>query len=142
MWSSTAGRGPLHLRDSGLPPTLSRMATEWSETIAISELTDEPAFSEEVTGLIQRIQAAPGTPPHIVLNLSAVTYVNSSNVAQLLQLRSELARHGRRLKLCCLADQVWSVMHISGLDKVFQFAPDTLTALAGLQLEDSEGGAS
>lgn len=118
------------------------MSTDWSDNIAISELSDEPAFSDEVNLLIQRIHAAETTPPHHVLNLAAVTYLNSSNIAQLLRLRSELARHGRRLKLCCLGDQVWSVMLITGLDKVLQFAPDTLTALAGLQLEDSEGGAS
>ncbi len=27
---------------------------------------------------------------------------------------------------------------VTGLDKVFQFAPDPLTALAGLQIEDTE----
>lgn len=118
------------------------MPTNWSDNIAISELTDEPAFSDELNLLIQRVHSGDGTPPHMVLNLSAVTYLNSSNIAQLLKLRSELAKHGRRLKLCCLSDQIWSVMNITGLDKVFQFAPDTLTALAGLQLEDSEEGAS
>jgi len=53
-----------------------------------------------------------------------------------------LAKFGRRLKLCLIADQVWSVMLVTGLDKVFQFAPDPMTALAGLQLEDAEDGAS
>jgi anti-anti-sigma factor len=117
------------------------MATDWSENIALSELSDEPAFSDELNLLIQRVHGE-AEAPHIVLNLSAVTYLNSSNIAQLLKLRTELSRRGRRLKLCCLSDQVWSVMLITGLDKVFQFAPDTLTALAGLQLEDSEGGAA
>jgi hypothetical protein len=37
---------------------------------------------------------------------------------------------------------VWSVMLVTGLDKVFMFAPDPMTALAGLQLEDAEDGAS
>jgi anti-anti-sigma factor len=115
------------------------MTNDWSDTIAISELTDEPALSEELTALTQRVQSSEGTAPHIVLNLSAVTYLNSSNIAQLLRLRTELSRHGRRLRLCCLTDQVWSVMLIAGLDKVFQFAPDTLTALAGLQLEETDG---
>jgi anti-anti-sigma factor len=118
------------------------MATDWSENIALSELADEPALSDELNLLFQQVHSAGASPPHIVLNLSAVTYLNSSNIAQLLKLRAELSRRGRRLKLCCLSDQVWSVMLITGLDKVFQFAPDTLTALAGLQLEDSEGGAA
>jgi hypothetical protein len=33
-------------------------------------------------------------------------------------------------------------MMVTGLDKVFSFAPDPMTALAGLQLEDAEGGAA
>lgn len=118
------------------------MATEWSEDIAISELSDEPALSEELTILIQRIHEPEGSVPHVVLNLSAVTYLNSSNIAQLLRLRQNLAKHGRRLKLCSVTDQVWSVMLVTGLDKIFMFAPDPMTALAGLQLEDAEEGAS
>jgi len=119
------------------------MATEWSEDIAISELTDEPALSDELATLIDRVKSATDGPvPHVVLNLSAVTYLNSSNIAQLLKLRQVLGKHGRRLKLCSVSDEVWSVMLVTGLDKVFLFAPDPMTALAGLQLEDAEGGAS
>ncbi len=115
------------------------MATDWSDTIAIAELQDEPALSEELNGLIQRTTA--GAAPHVVLNMAGVTYLNSSNIAQLLKLRQNLGKQGRRLKMCLVNDQVWSVMLVTGLDKVFHFAPDPLTALAGLQLEDAEGGA-
>ena len=118
------------------------MATQWSDDIAIAELTDEPAFSDELNGLIARIQENGQGAPHVVLNLAGVSYLNSSNIAQLLRLRQVLAKFGRRLKLCLIADQVWSVMLVTGLDKVFQFAPDPMTALAGLQLEDAEDGAS
>jgi anti-anti-sigma factor len=117
------------------------MATEWSESIAIAELQDEPAFSEEVNSVIDRCKGD-GPIPHVVLNMSGVTYLNSSNIAQLLKLRQVLSRAGRRLKLCSVNDQVWSVMLVTGLDKVFLFAPDPMTALAGLQLEDAEDGAS
>jgi anti-anti-sigma factor len=116
------------------------MSTNWSETITITELSDEPALSDELTALTQRVRDSETRPPHIVLNFGAVTYLNSSNIAQLLRLRAELGRRDRRLKLCCVTEEVWSVVLITGLDKVFQFAPDTLTALAGLQLEDSDAG--
>jgi anti-anti-sigma factor len=95
-----------------------------------------------VSSLITRVQASKGPTPHVVLNLGNVTYLNSSNIAQLLKLRQVLGKHGRRLKLCSVTDQVWSVMLVTGLDKVFMFAPDPMTALAGLQLEDAEDGAS
>ena len=112
------------------------MATDWSEDIAISELADEPALSEELGGIIERVTKAADGVPHIVLNFAGVTYLNSSNIAQLLRLRQGVAKHGRRLRLCSVGDQVWSVMMVTGLDKVFQFAPDPMTALAGLQIED------
>jgi len=118
------------------------MATEWSEDIAIAELADEPALSDELSVLIDRVKDSPGPVPHVVLNMAGVTYLNSSNIAQLLKLRANLSKHGRRLKLCSVSDEAWSVMLVTGLDKVFLFAPDPMTALAGLQLEDAEDGAS
>jgi hypothetical protein len=35
-----------------------------------------------------------------------------------------------------MSDEVWTVMLTTGLDKVLSFSPDTMTALATLQLED------
>jgi anti-anti-sigma factor len=115
------------------------MATEWSDEIAVAELQDEPALSEELNQLIGRVRP-PHAPPHVVLNFSGVTYLNSSNIAQLLKLRQELGRHGRKLRLCSVQDQVWSVLLDTGLDKVFQFTADPMTALASLQIEDAESG--
>jgi anti-anti-sigma factor len=119
------------------------MSTDWSESIVIAELTDEPAFSEEVNALIERVETEDeARVPHLVLNLAQVTYLNSSNIAQLLRLHKRLGRCGRTLKLCSLADEVWTLMLATGLDKVFRFAPDPLTALAGLQLEEAEDAGS
>ena len=44
------------------------MATEWSEDIAIAELSDEPALSDELAVLIDRVKDADGPVPHVVLN--------------------------------------------------------------------------
>lgn len=117
------------------------MALDWSDRIAIAELSDEPSLSEELATLIQRLlDEQDASVPHVVLNFSAVSYVNSSNLAQLLRVRKRLAECGRSLKLCSVTDEVWSVMLVTGLDKVFRFAPDPMTALAGLQLEDAARG--
>lgn len=117
------------------------MAIEWSDDIVISELSDEPALSEELTSIADRIAAAePERTPHVVLNLGRVSYLNSSNLAQLLRIRKLLAAAGKTLKLCTVTDEVWSVMMVTGLDKVFRFAPDPMTALAGIQLEDEARG--
>lgn len=117
------------------------MATEWSEDIAVVELADEPALSEELSATIDRVtDAAEGHVPHIVLHFGAVSYINSSNLADLLRLRKLLTARGRHLRLCSVTDEVWQVMMVTGLDKVLRFAPDPLTALAALQMEDSGQG--
>src|SRR5438128_973575 len=114
------------------------MATNWSDNIVITELSDEPALSEELSAIIQRLTEDKAHVPHVVLNFAAVTYVNSSNLAQLLLLRKALAEHKRQLKICSVNDELWWVFLVTGLDKVFRFAPDPMTALAGLQIEDEK----
>jgi stage II sporulation protein AA (anti-sigma F factor antagonist) len=115
------------------------MAIDWSDSIAIAELSDEPALSEELGTLIQRVLAMDSARvPHVVLNFANVTYLNSSNLAQLLRLRKRMIEVGRTLKICSVSDEVWSIMLVTGLEKVFRFAPDMVTALAGLQLEQSD----
>lgn len=111
------------------------MSTDWSDNIVIAELSDEPAFSDEVTSILQRISEHADHVPHVVLNFANVSYVNSSNLAQLLRLRKKLEAAGRLLKLCSVRDDLRSVFGITGLDKVFRFAPDPMTALAGIQIE-------
>ncbi len=113
------------------------MAIDWSPEIVICDLADEPELSEELGDLTSRLQQHPSgqAVPNVVLNLSAIGYLNSSNLAQLLRLRKILVESGGRLKLAAVADSVWSIMLLTGLDKVFQFAPDKATAIASLQLE-------
>ena len=110
---------------------------DWSDNIIVTELADEPQLSEELGLLIERLVASSGKPPSAVVNFANVTYVNSSNLAQLLKLKKVLGDAGGQLRLCSVSDEVWSVMMVTGLDKVFQFAPDPLTALAGLQIEEA-----
>jgi anti-anti-sigma factor len=110
--------------------------SDWSESIVVADLTDEPALSDELAVLIQRIDRARSTP-HIVLNMSDVTYVGSSNVGMIVQLRQRLSSKGRKLTLCGASDDVRSIFSITGLDRLLRFAPDPMTALAGLQLEEA-----
>ena len=119
------------------------MSTEWSEDIVVVDLDDEPALSEELSSVIDRVNEAldgdasgGGHVPHVVLNLGGVSYINSSNLADLLRLRKALTAKGRQMRLCSLRDEVWQVMMVTGLDKVLVFAPDPLTALAGLQMAE------
>ncbi|TVQ32832.1 MAG: anti-sigma factor antagonist [Phycisphaeraceae bacterium] len=114
------------------------MSTEWSDQILISDLSDEPELSDELASVYQRVaEQDVERTPNVVLNFSSVTYLNSSNIAQMLRLRKRLTECDRRLMLCSLGDPIWSTMLLTGLDKVFSFAPDTATALAALQLDDA-----
>jgi len=113
------------------------MPNDWSENIVLCELNDEPMLSEELSAVIQRMEGATVAVPHVVLNFSGVTYVNSSNLAQLIKLRNLMKEKDATLKLCSVQDEVRSIFSLTGLDKIFRFAPDPMTALAGLQLEES-----
>lgn len=139
------------------------MHTDWSDSIVVADLADEPALSDGLNALIERIEAeqaaaapgsnantipnaipntipnaVPGTIPNMVLNCAQVTYLNSSNIAQLLRLRNLLKEHNRAMRICSVSDQVWTLILATGLDRVFSFSPDLMTALAGLQLEEAE----
>lgn len=113
------------------------MTTDWSDNIILAHLSDEPALSEELNSIADRIASTEDEQkPHVVLDFSRVTYINSSNVSQLLRLRKLLDAAGHELRLCGLTDDVWSVLIVTGLDRLFRFEPDTLTALAGLQIDN------
>jgi len=121
------------------------MPTEWAEGILLAELSDEPELSEEFSAIFARIitrpgEAPAGAVPHVVLNFSGVSYLNSSHIAAMLRMRKRLLEARKTLVLCSLGDEVWSMMLLTGLDKVFQFSPDTMTALARVQLEQEGGG--
>jgi len=117
------------------------MSADWSDDIVVANLADEPALSDELGALLQRVESCdPQDTPWVVLNFGDVTYVNSSNIAQMLRLRTLLEEMGRGMRLCSVRDQVWSVLLISGLDKVFHFTENPAAAIATLQMERGSGG--
>lgn len=111
---------------------------DWSEDITIADLANEPALSEELGALIERAETSDASAiPHIVLNFADVTYLNSTNIGQLLRLRKRLVDAGRSMRLCSMRDDVWTLILAAGLDRIFRVDPDPMTALAGLQLEEA-----
>jgi anti-anti-sigma factor len=67
--------------------------------------------------------------------MNRVTYLNSSNLAQLLKVRKKLSSAGRKLRVCTVNDAVWSVLMTTGLDQVFSFNDDVSMSLASIQME-------
>ena len=109
---------------------------EWSEEITIATVGDEPSFSEDMGNILQRLEERSDSTPDVILDLSSVSYLNSSNIAQMLRLRKRLNTGGRNMRICSVDDQVWGVLMITGLDKIFDFTDDVSTALASLQLSE------
>ncbi len=104
----------------------------WSDDITVVELNDDPQFTDEVTTLIENLEKK---PTDVVLNFSAVTLINSSNVAKLLRLRKLMQQNDRHLIFSEVNTQVWGVFLVTGLDKIFEFTNDVSTALAKIQVE-------
>lgn len=111
----------------------------WSDSITIAELSDEPMFSEDMDMLVARLDEVRRDGdegvPDVIVDMSQVETVNSSNLGALLRLRKVLLNAGRRMLICRVGDGVWTAMIATGLDRVFDFTEDATTALATLQLE-------
>lgn len=105
----------------------------WSENIVVVELQDDPAFSDDVSALVEQVNGR--SDVDVVMNLAGVSYLNSSNIAKLLKLRKKLHSHRRRLVLCGIETNVWGLFLVTGLDKVFEFADNLANGLATVQLE-------
>lgn len=105
----------------------------WSDNILIADLQDDPAFTDDMTALIDQVERQKNVG--VVLKFSGVHYINSSNIAKLLKLRKLLLADHRRLVLCEINNNVWGLFLVTGLDKVFEFADSVSTALAMLQIE-------
>jgi anti-anti-sigma factor len=104
---------------------------EWSDDIIVADLGDDPQFTDELAALMDKLEI---DAKNVVLNFAAVGFVNSSNIAQLLRLRKQMISSERKLVLCDVNTQVWGVLLVTGLDKIFEYTNDVSTALAILQL--------
>lgn len=107
---------------------------EWSDNIILGELQDDPAFTEDLNLIQEMVEQRPKC--HVVLDLSTVSFLNSTNIARLLKLRKPiLAEPACRLRLCGINTGVWGVFLVTGLDKIFDFCDDVSSGLASVQID-------
>ena len=104
---------------------------KWSERVCVVHLADDPQFSDDLAALDG--DAGPSARD-VVLDFTAVHFINSSNIARLLKLRQNMRTRERKLILCGVPTQVWGIFLVTGLDKVFDFSDNVPTALATLQM--------
>jgi anti-anti-sigma factor len=107
---------------------------QWSDSVLLGELSDDPQFTDDVSALIEQCSNNPRWD--VVLNFQQVAYLNSSNIAKLLKLRKLVqVTNERRLKLCGISRHVWGVFLVTGLDRIFDVTDDVASALASLQID-------
>ena len=108
---------------------------QWSETVILGEVSDDPQLTDDLTAVIEQCTA--DSRQDVLLNLANTTYLNSSNIAKLLKLRKLVTvTNQRRLKLAAVNTRVWGVFLVTGLDRIFDFVDDVPSGLAALQMGD------
>jgi anti-anti-sigma factor len=101
----------------------------WSDRVTLVRLADDPQFSDDLNAVLEQ----PEQPGDAILDFSAVTFLNSTNIAKILQVRREMLKRGR-LIVCGISDPLWGTFLVTGLDKIFTFTEDLAGALASLQI--------
>ena len=66
---------------------------------------------------------------HCILDFSAVTYLNSMNIAAIISLHKKVGNAGGKLALACISDNIRSVFRVLKLERMFDLELD----LAGAQ---------
>ncbi|MCC6273647.1 MAG: STAS domain-containing protein [Deltaproteobacteria bacterium] len=66
---------------------------------------------------------------HFILNLSGVSFIDSTGLGVLISLMRHLNENGGKLKLAGLQDEVRSIFEITRLYKVFDLCPSAEDAL-------------
>ena len=78
--------------------------------------------------LAKMIEKKPGK---IIVDLSRVTYIDSSGLAALIEAMQNVEQYGGQFVLAGLQESVRVIFEIARLDQVFQIFPDAESATSG-----------
>ncbi len=87
-------------------------------------------FGPETTSLSQTVRDTLTESPNVVLNLAAVTNVDSGGLGALVGLVLSARRIGGDLKLCGLTPKLRNLLRITRLEDVIEIRPDAESAIA------------
>ena len=90
------------------------------------DLHQSPIFKQELAAAIDR------RPARILVDLSRVTYMDSSGLAVLVEALQRVSGNGGKLGLFGLGQSVRHIFEIARLDQVFQIFPDEAAAREAL----------
>lgn len=71
----------------------------------------------------------------LIIDLSAVTYVNSGGLRCLVTIWRQAREHGGNIVLCGLSERIERVFSIVGFDKIFHIYPNQVDAQRGMSAE-------
>ena len=81
------------------------------------------------------IQVIHGGTSSVVVDLSWLTFIDSTGLGALVAARNEAKTTGAALRLVCKSDRVLKVFRITGLHSVFDIYPTLAVATAPSQIE-------
>lgn len=88
------------------------------------DLNSSTDFQQSLLAVLDR------KPKRIVVNLSQVSYMDSSGVASLVKLLSKARKMDATVALAALSERVRSIFEITRLDSIFEIFPTEKEALA------------
>ena len=88
------------------------------------DLHVSPAIGVSLARMIEK------KPARLVVDLSQVTYIDSSGLAALIEAMQNVEKYGGKFALAGLQETVRSIFEIARLDQVFQIFPDADSAIA------------
>ncbi len=88
------------------------------------DLHVSPGIAASLAGMVQ------SRPQQLVVDLSRVSYIDSSGLAVLIEAMQNVAAYGGKFALAGLQDVVRPIFEIARLDQVFRIYPDVDAALA------------
>ena len=88
------------------------------------DLHVSPQISASLASIIKR------KPATVVVDLSKVSYIDSSGLAVLIEAMQNVGGYGGKFALAGLQEAVQPIFEIARLDQVFRIFPDTAAALA------------
>jgi len=86
------------------------------------DLHESPRVKEGIDRLLE------DRPARVYVDLSRVTYIDSSGLAALIEAMQQIHTYGGRFALFGIHDPVAAIFHIAQLDQVFRIFPDQATA--------------
>ncbi|MEZ4593310.1 MAG: STAS domain-containing protein [Chloroflexota bacterium] len=112
-----------------------QVTTKTVDTVTLFELNGR-FDTHTVNSLRQLLEPATDQPPaHIVVDLTAVNFVDSTALAALVQGMKRSRQHGGDLRLCGLGQAVRIIFELTRLDRAFDIFAKPREAVQSFQKE-------